>query len=224
MFNILHSFRQRAQRNRLHGGEPPLKASPASAARAGGLSKAAVSFEARYPYAGRNECSIERARLNIVTVHILGVIFRLVRCGTGAPSVLPHPTRRVSDIERKHMIVRVFARRDPDRKLVAARDIIGEADVIEVVHFNHQVIDALVGTADPERDRMIALIAMHKYGRRRMRSHPELVFNAAAHSQSSIEAKRGIDVAFADNAMAHATVAGLEASVHSASRIKRFRE
>ena len=40
--------------------------------------------------------------------------------------------------------------------LVLTYQVIGQADIIEIIYFNHHMIESLVGSADPERDGVIA--------------------------------------------------------------------
>src|SRR5216683_1488713 len=108
--------------------------------------------------------------------------------------------------------------------LVLAYQIISQADVIEIIHFDHHMIQSLVRASDPKRDCVIALIAMHEDQLEYSLSHSNPVLGSAAHSQLSIKTLRRGEVLFTYNAMAESARAGLEAPMHRAARMERFAE
>src|SRR6266850_2845304 len=122
------------------------------------------------------------------------------------------------------MIVRMLAGYNSHWDLVPAYQVIGHSDVIEIIHFDHHVIESLVRSSDPKRDGMIARIAMHKDQLNYSLAHSDLVFHAAAHSQLSVETLRRGEVLFAYDAMPESTRAGLEAPMHRAARMERLAE
>src|SRR5712691_9987161 len=95
-----------------------------------------------------------------------------------------------------------------------AHQFVGKAHIIEVVHFDHQVVDALFQPADPESHRMVAVVAMHERGRNHVLAHANLVFDTAAHSQKTIKAIRSRNIILTYDAMSYAAGSGLEPSVH----------
>src|ERR1700738_451682 len=118
----------------------------------------------------------------------------------------------------------MLARLNSHRNLILTYQIISQADVIEIIHFNHHMIESLVGSSDPKRDGMIAIIAVHEYQLEYSFSHFDLVFDSAAHSQLSIETLRRDEVLFAYDAMPESACAGLKASMHRAARLERLSE
>src|SRR5208282_4882399 len=122
------------------------------------------------------------------------------------------------------MIVGVLAGRDVDGNLLPANDIVREPDVVEVVHFDHQMIESLFRSSEPESHRVVAVVAMHEDDRERLLAHPDFVFDATTHPQLAIKAVGGIGVLFTDDAVAETAAPGLEPSVHPAARMERFAE
>src|SRR5487761_604410 len=108
------------------------------------------------------------------------------------------------------MVVGVLAGADRDRNLMLADDLVGEADIVEVIDLDHQMVDTTFAATDSECDGVVAIIAVHEDGSDRLLAHPELVFDAAAHPEQGITAMSGRDVTLADYGMAHAAGAGLE--------------
>src|SRR5882672_5018668 len=104
----------------------------------------------------------------------------------------------------------MLTRLNSNRDLVSAYQVIGHSDVIEIIHFDHHMIESLVRTSDSKRDGMIARIAMHKDQLNYSLAHSDLVFHSAAHSQLSIETLCRGEVLFAYDAMPQSTRAGLE--------------
>src|SRR5271168_4465419 len=120
------------------------------------------------------------------------------------------------------MIVRVLARGNPERQIVLAHQVVGEADVVEAINFYHQVVDSFLHSADSKRDRVVALVAVHEHRRGDLLAHLKLIFDTAAHPERAVEANGGGDVLLAYDAMAQPTAPGFEASVHPAARMKGF--
>src|SRR6266436_9989148 len=109
------------------------------------------------------------------------------------------------------MIVRMLAGYYVHRDLVFAYQVISHPDVIEIIHFDHHMIEALVRSSDPKRDGMIAFIAVHEDQLNYSLAHPDFVFGSPAHSQLSIETLRRGEIFFAYDAMAESACTGLEA-------------
>src|ERR1700722_19841008 len=122
------------------------------------------------------------------------------------------------------MIVRVLAGRDRPRDLVLAHEVVGHADVVEIVHFEHDVVEAAVAARDSEGNRVIAVVAMHEDEPDRPLAGAKFVPDAAAHSEVSIEALGRIDVALAHDAMAESAGAGFESPMHRAPGMERLAE
>src|ERR1700722_274804 len=122
------------------------------------------------------------------------------------------------------MIVRVLAGRDRHRDLVLAHEVVGHADVIEIVHFEHDVVEPPITARDSEGNRVIAVVAMHEDQPDRPLAGAKFVLDAAAHSEVSIEALGCIDVALAHDAMAESAGAGFESPMHRAAGMERFAE
>src|SRR5216683_1729842 len=108
--------------------------------------------------------------------------------------------------------------------LVLTYQIVSQADVIEIIHFDHHMIESLVGSSYAKRDCVIALIAVHEDQLEYSLSHVDLVFDSAAHSQLSIETLRRGEVLFTNDAVAESACAGLEAPMHRPARMERFAE
>src|SRR5271156_2900356 len=118
----------------------------------------------------------------------------------------------------------MLAGRDDHRDVVLANDVVGHAYIVEVVDLDHDMVEAAIGSRNSEGHRVIAFVAMHEDQADAAFAAADLVFNAAAHSELSIEALRGRHVALADDAMAQAAAASLEASMHRAAGMKRLVE
>src|SRR4029077_11804078 len=108
--------------------------------------------------------------------------------------------------------------------LVLTYQVISQADVIEIIHFDHHMIESLVGSADPKRDGVIAFIAVHEDEFEYSFSHFDLVLDSSTHPQLSIETLRRSEVFFAYDAMAESAGTGLKAPMHRSSRMERFAE
>src|SRR5271168_4700116 len=111
----------------------------------------------------------------------------------------------------------MLAGRDDHRDVVLANDVVGHAYIVEVVDLDHDVVEPAIGARNSEGHGVIAIVAMHEDQADAPFAAADLVFDAAAHSELSIEALRGRHVALADDAMAQAAGAGLEAPMHPAS-------
>src|ERR1700722_15592956 len=122
------------------------------------------------------------------------------------------------------MIVRVFAGRDSHRDFVLAHKVVGHADVVEVVHLEHDVVEPAIPTRNSEGNRVIAVVAMHEDQSDGPFAAAKFVLDAAAHSEVSIEALGRIDVALAHDAMAKSAGAGFESPMHRAAGMERLAE
>src|SRR5271156_7226241 len=118
----------------------------------------------------------------------------------------------------------MLAGRDDHRDVVLANDVVGHAYIVEVVDLDHDMVEAAIGSRNSEGHRVIAFVAMHEDQADAAFAAADLVFNAAAHSELSIEALRGRHVALADDAVDQAAGAGLEAPMHPAAGMERLVE
>src|SRR5580658_5426573 len=114
--------------------------------------------------------------------------------------------------------------RDDHRDVVLANDVVGHAYIVEVVDLDHDMVEPAIGARNSESHRVIAIVAMHEDEADAPFAAADLVFDAAAHSELSIEALGGRHVALADDAMSQAAAAGLEAPMHPAPGIERLVE
>src|SRR5690349_9419092 len=119
------------------------------------------------------------------------------------------------------MIIRVLAGSNRHRDMMLADQVVGQADVVEVVDLEHDVIQPPFLRTDAERDGMIAVVTMHKNRGDDPVSHPDLIFDTAAHSELHIKAPCRGRVVLSDNAMTQAATAGIKPPVHSTSGIER---
>src|SRR5277367_194337 len=108
--------------------------------------------------------------------------------------------------------------------LVLAHQIISQADVIEVIDFDHDVVDPARLGSDSESHTMVAIVAMHEYRCDDALAHADFVFDSAAHAERRKKLARRGNVAFADNAMAETAAAGLEPPMHPPARMERLAE
>src|ERR1700689_4116888 len=122
------------------------------------------------------------------------------------------------------MIVRVLARRNRHRNVVLAHQVIGHADVVEVVHLEHDVVEAAIGAWDSEGNGVVAVVAIHKDQPDGSFAAAKFVLDAAAHPEMLIKASSRVDVALANDAMAQPSAASLEAPMHRAPRMERLAE
>src|ERR1700761_4122413 len=118
----------------------------------------------------------------------------------------------------------MLAGADRDRHFVLPHEIVGEADVIEVIYFDHDVIDSARLRANSEGNRMIAIIAMHEYRCDDALAHADFVFDSAAHAERRKKLACRGNVAFANDAMAEPAGPGLEPSMHPPPRVERLAE
>src|ERR1700751_2932508 len=86
------------------------------------------------------------------------------------------------------------------------------------------MIDSLLIASNSKSDRMVALVAVHKDRHGHMLAHLEPIFDTAPHPERVEEADGGHDVLLTDNAMSQTAGTGLEATVHSAARMKGLAE
>src|SRR5437870_171893 len=105
---------------------------------------------------------------------------------------------------------------------VAADEVVGQSHVVEVVDFDHQMINAQLVSRDPEGHGMIAIITMHEDGSNQTFANADFIFDAAAHAQKAIEAIGGIHIFLTDNTVAQPTRSGLEATMHPAPWMEWF--
>ena len=122
------------------------------------------------------------------------------------------------------MVVRVFAGGNGDRDLMLADDLVGQAHIVQIVHLDHNVIQALLGWAYPKGHGVVTLITVHKNWRNRLLAPLNLVFHAAAHAQGTIKAIGRIRILLTDNTVPQSARAGLEPAVHATSGIERLAE
>src|SRR5215475_1483913 len=115
----------------------------------------------------------------------------------------------------------MLPRQDMDGNLVLAHQLIRESDVVEVVYFDHQMIDAALGSGDAERERMLPLIAMHEDRSDYTFAHADFILNPTAHTQKVIEPIGSLDIFLANNTVAQSTCSSLETPMHSPSRTER---
>src|SRR5271170_6733451 len=118
----------------------------------------------------------------------------------------------------------MLAGSDGHRDVVLANDIVGHAYIVEVVDLDHDMVEPAIGARNSESHRVIAIVAMHEYQADAPFAAADLVFDAAAHSELGIEALGSCHVALADDAMAQASAAGLEAPMHRAAGMERLVE
>src|SRR5271156_1700413 len=118
----------------------------------------------------------------------------------------------------------MLAGRDDHRDVVLTNDVVGHAYIVEVVDLDHYVVEASIGSRNSEGHRVIAFVAMHEDQADASFAAADLVFDAAAHSELSIEALGGRHVALADDAVAQAAGTGLEAPMHPAAGMERLVE
>src|ERR1700684_3258632 len=111
----------------------------------------------------------------------------------------------------------MLAGSDRHRDFVLADQVVGHADVVEIVHLEHDVVEPAVATRYSEGNRVIAVVAMHEDEPDGPLAAAKFVLDAAAHSEVSIEALGRIDVALAHDAVTQAASAGLETSMHRAA-------
>src|SRR5271155_5506562 len=117
----------------------------------------------------------------------------------------------------------MLARRDRHRNFILANQVVGHADVVEVVHLDHYMVEPAVASGNSECDRVIAVVAMHEDQPGAL-ALADCVLDAAAHSELHVEAPGRLDVALADDAVAQAAAARLEASMHAAAWMERLAE
>src|SRR6516165_2722068 len=118
------------------------------------------------------------------------------------------------------MVVGVLTRSNRHGDMLFAYDVVREANVVEIVCFDHDVIEpALLGT-DPESDRVIPIVTMHEHRRDDAGAHANFVFDATSHAQLRVKPPGRGGVILADNAMAEAAGPSVESPVHSPPRIK----
>src|ERR1700689_4158142 len=122
------------------------------------------------------------------------------------------------------MIVRVLARRNRHRNVVLAHQVIGHADVVEVVHLEHDVVEAAIGAWDSEGNGVVAVVAIHKDQPDGSFAAAKFVLDAAAHPEMLIKASSRVDVALANDAVTEASGASLESPMHRAARMERLVE
>src|SRR5882757_3154961 len=114
----------------------------------------------------------------------------------------------------------MLARQDRHRDFMLANQVVRHPDVVEIVHLDHEVIDAAFGGANSESDGVIAIIAMHEHRRDHVLAHPKLVLDAAAHAEQRVEAEGSIGVLLTHDAMPDSAGSGFEFTVHRAARMK----
>src|ERR1700678_801137 len=122
------------------------------------------------------------------------------------------------------MIVRVLARRNRHRNLVLERQVIGHADIVQVVHLEHDMVQPAIGARDSEGNRVVTVVAIHEDQPSAAFARTELVLDTAAHPEMLIKASSRVDVALANDAMAQPSAASLEAPMHRAPRMERLAE
>src|SRR5260221_648377 len=118
----------------------------------------------------------------------------------------------------------MLAGRNSHRDFVLADQVVGHAYVVEIFHFDHDVVEPAIAARDSEGDGVIAVVAMHEDQSDGPLAGVKFVLDAATHSELSIEALGRIDVALAHDAMAESAAASLETSMHRTSRMKRLAE
>src|ERR1700729_1180971 len=116
----------------------------------------------------------------------------------------------------------MLAGSDRDWNIVLADQVVGHADVVEVVHFDHDVVEPAIAARDTEGDRVIAVVGMHEDEPDSALAAAKFVLDATAHPEVSVEALGRIDVALAHDAVTQAARAGLESSMHRAARMERL--
>src|SRR6516225_9468111 len=122
------------------------------------------------------------------------------------------------------MVVRVLAGVNRHRDTVLAYEVMRQADVVEIVHFEHDVIETALLRTYAEGDGVIAVVTMHEDGRDGAIPHANFVFDPSAHSQLHVKPPRRGCVILANYAMAQAAGPRIKAPVHSTSRIEGFAE
>src|SRR6202044_2967378 len=110
----------------------------------------------------------------------------------------------------------MLAGRDDHRDVVLANDVVGHAYIVEVVDLDHDMVEPAIGARNSQGHRGIGIVAMREDQPDAPFAAADLVFDAAAHAELSIEALGGRHAALADDAMAQAAAAGLEAPMHPA--------
>src|SRR5207248_2142606 len=120
------------------------------------------------------------------------------------------------------MVVRMLAWRDRHRNAALAHHVVCKAHIVKVVGLEHDVIQPPLLRADSKRHRVVPVVAMHEYRRNDLLAHPNLVFDAPAHSELRIEIARCNRVVLANDAMTKAAGSGAEATVHPAPRVEWF--
>src|SRR5277367_4169527 len=118
----------------------------------------------------------------------------------------------------------MLAGRDDHRDVVLANDVVGHAYIVEVVDLYHDMVEPAIGARNSEGHGVIAIVAMHEDQADAPFAAADLVFDAAAHSELGIEALGGRHIALANDAMAQAAAASLEAPMHRAAGMKRLVE
>src|ERR1700735_3058094 len=118
----------------------------------------------------------------------------------------------------------MLAGSDGHREVALANDVVGHAYIVEVVDLDHDMVERAIRARNSEGHCVIAIVAMHEAQADAPFAAADLVFDAAAHAELGIEALGGRHVALADDAMAQAAAAGLEAPMHRAPGIERLVE
>ena len=116
-------------------------------------------------------------------------------------AILKHPTRGIAEVEGKHVVVRMFSWLDRHRDFSLAHEIIREADIVGVVHLQHDVVEASRHPSDTKGHGMLAVITMHEGDRGCVLAHADFVLDPALHAEQRVEAIRSRNVALSDNAM-----------------------
>src|SRR5215475_4215978 len=95
----------------------------------------------------------------------------------------------------------MLAGRDVYRDFLAPHQVVGQTHIVKVVHFDHQMVEALSRRSQPESNCVVALIAMHEDRRDGLLAHSDFVLHAAAHPEQGIKSISSVGVLLADNAM-----------------------
>ena len=113
---------------------------------------------------------------------------------------------------------------DGDGNLLIADQVVRHADIVEIVNFDHEVVEHLARVGDAEGDGVVALVAMHEADQHGIFAHADFVLDAAAHPERMIELLRCDGILLADDAMPEAAGSGLEAAMHRTPGVKRLME
>src|SRR6185312_3590302 len=109
-----------------------------------------------------------------------------------------------------------------DGDLHRLHQIIGIGEIVERLGLDHDVIDPLLD-ADTEAECVLTFVALEEQEFADRAVGPRgAVLNTAAHAEQRVEFISRVEAVVADEAMPQAGVAGGEAAIHAASRMKRL--